>query len=112
ALWQKEAEHDFSGWDFSYIADRYHEQKPPWSYDTLVRSLLPAADSVLDMGTGGGEKLREFADALPRQTSATEGYAPNIPVATANLQPLGVEVVPYDSEQDSRMPFADNHFAL
>lgn len=108
--WEQEAQQPFQGWDFSYLDGRYHEETPPWSYDDRVRALLPGAASLLDMGTGGGEKLLEFRDLFPVRTVATEGYPPNIPVATANLSPHGVQVVSYDSELDKRMPFDDESF--
>jgi hypothetical protein len=65
----------------------------------------------LTWGTGGGEKLIEFHDLFPEHTVATEGYAPNIPVARKNLQPYGVLVILYDSETNAQMPFANNSFA-
>lgn len=110
AAWKMEEQQPFAGWDFSYLQGRYHEQPPPWSYDQLVRDLLGGAETVLDMGTGGGEKLLEFRDALPANTIATEGYAPNVPVARANLEPHGIRVVDYDLEVTPRMPFDDNSF--
>ena len=100
------------GWDFSYLKDRWHEEQPSWSYDVLVRALLPAADSVLDMGTGGGEKLLSFKDVLPANTVATEGYPPNLPIARANLEPQSIRVVAYDCGIDDRMPFDEGIFAL
>ncbi len=109
--WEQEAEQPFQGWDFSYLRGRYHEEAPPWSYEAQVRAVLPGADSLLDMGTGGGEKLLEFRDLFPPRTFATEGYIPNIPLAGANLKPYGVQVVAYDCEQDPVMPFADASFA-
>ena len=112
ALWEQEEREPFAGWDFSYLDGRYNEESPDWSYDALVRAALAQAESVLDMGTGGGEKLLEFAGALPADTVATEGYPPNIPVARANLQPHGIEVVAYDCEHDARMPFPDHRFEL
>lgn len=111
-FWEQEAQRQFQGWDFSYIDDRYHEEMPPWSYDAKVRALLPNVDSLLDMGTGGGEKLLDFKEILPKNTFATEGYAPNLPIAEANLRPYGIQVVPYDSETDARMPFDDSRFGL
>ena len=110
--WQAEAEKPFEGWDFSYLEGRYSEEKAPWSYETIVREALTDADAVLDMGTGGGEKLLEFKDVLPAQTFATEGYPPNFPVAQKNLQPHGIEVLPYDAEKDTKMPFEDGRFPL
>lgn len=112
AAWTQETQQHFQGWDFSYLRDRHHEEKPPWSYEVEARALLAGVDRALDMGTGGGEKLREFQDVLPRQTLATEGYAPNIPLAQANLRPYGIQVIPYDSEVEPRMPFREGGFPL
>jgi hypothetical protein len=109
--WENEARQPFQGWDFSYLEGRYHSEVPPWSYEQKVQHLIHDVDSLLDMGTGGGEKLIEFHDLFPKYTVATEGYAPNIPFAMKNLQPYGVSVIPYDSETDAQMPFADNSFA-
>lgn len=110
--WEREAQQPFQGWDFSYLQGRYHEETPPWSYEKRVRALLPGAASLLDMGTGGGEKLLEFRSLFPPLTVATEGYAPNIPVAAATLNAYGAQVIPYDSERDARMPFADASFQV
>ncbi len=112
AAWQQEERQPFAGWDFSYLKDRYSEEQLPWSYENIVRDLLPRAGSALDLGTGGGEKLLEFQDALPQNTVATEGYAPNVPVARANLEPHGIRVVEYNIDTESRMPFDDHSFAL
>src|SRR5271154_4656541 len=93
AAWQAEEQQPFQGWDFSHLDGRWHEDQPPWSYDGLVRALLPPADSLLDIGTGGGEQLLAFKDVLPARTVATEGYPPNFPIAQANLEPHEIEVV-------------------
>lgn len=112
AAWKAEEQQPFQGWDFSHLNGRWHEDQPSWSYEALVRELLPQADSLLDMGTGGGEVLLSFKDALPAHVIATEGYAPNIPVAQANLNPHGIEVVFYDCGLDARLPFSDDDFAV
>ena len=66
---------------------------------------------MLDLGTGGGEVLLDLASRhpLPPDTTATEGWAPNVPVAAAALAPLGVAVVAHDPETEP-MPFADGRF--
>jgi SAM-dependent methyltransferase len=110
--WKREAGRDFRGWDFSDLAGRWHEEQPPWSYDALVRDSLPQADSVLDMGTGGGERLLQFREALPRHTVATEGYPPNVPIARSKLEPHGIRVVEYEITETPRMPFEDESFEL
>lgn len=99
-----------TGWDFSEFSGRFVEQLPPWSYRALAKEVLQGAGSALDLGTGGGEALLELRDALPPDTIATEGWAPNIPIAGRNLAPHGITVVPYDAESDPRLPFDDARF--
>ncbi|HEX9496538.1 MAG TPA: class I SAM-dependent methyltransferase [Candidatus Limnocylindria bacterium] len=61
------------------------------------------------MGTGGGERLSRLADAFPARMFATEAYPPNLEIARASLEPLGVTVVPYESADVTGgvLPFAD-----
>ena len=85
---KRAAEEPFSGWDFSRLRGRMVEEPVSWSYEEIVRAHLPAARSLLDMDTGGGELLiREF-QPLPLQTTATEGYPPNVSIARARLAPI------------------------
>ncbi len=52
-------------------------------------------------------------NSLPQprpHVTATEGWAPNIPVATANLAPYGIEVVTYDAETDEALAAPDDSF--
>ena len=61
------------------------------------------------MGTGGGEKLARLAP-FPVRTCATEAYEPNIPVAVARLEPMGVTVVPVNDH--NALPLKDCQFDL
>lgn len=99
----------FSGWDFSWLADRMHQEEPPWDYPSLVRAHLGTADSLLDMGTGGGEFLASQAP-LPPDTHATEAFPPNQPIAQARLKPLGIKV--HNIAEDTALPFNNSHFDL
>lgn len=99
----------FSGWDFSYLKDRLVEEAPPWKYRPIVASAMAHAQSLLDMGTGGGEFLAMLPD-LPTHTWATEAYPPNIPLARQRLEPLGVRVVEF--QDDDRLPFSAEVFDL
>lgn len=114
--WRAEQLRPVVGWDFAHLRGRMTEDHPPWDFDALCRSQLQSAHHVLDMGTGGGEQLPTFADLLPRDTVATEGWPPNIPIARAALEPHGVRVVPYDAEAAESaarvMPFEDDRFDL
>jgi SAM-dependent methyltransferase len=110
--WRADALDVPEGWTFSHLAGRLTEDQPPWDYAAVCRTALHGAEHVLDMGTGGGEFLRTLADALPSDTVATEGWDPNVPVATARLAPLRIPVVRYDAEADPPMPmpFPANRF--
>ncbi|WP_077308405.1 class I SAM-dependent methyltransferase [Terribacillus halophilus] len=101
----------FSGWDFSFIEDtgRIQYELLPWSYGSKARKYLLEANSLLDMGTGGGEFLSKLLP-LPHYTAATEGYLPNVPIAKETLKPLGVEV--FQIEKDDELPFAAQTFDL
>jgi SAM-dependent methyltransferase len=112
--WQFEEEFPFTGWDFSHLAGRLHEDPPPWSYLTQAAALLRHAHAVLDLATGGGERLLDLRPAWPAAgtVTATEEYAPNFALAQARLAPLGVRVVNVNSDELTPLPFADAAFDL
>ncbi len=100
---------DFSGWDFSWLEGRYVEEEPAWDYRALVLERMKDVQAMVDMGTGGGEffsTLRPY----PTDTWATEAYVPNVPIARARLEPLGVKLVQVFDDND--LPLPGNHFDL
>jgi SAM-dependent methyltransferase len=99
----------FTGWDFSAIRSRWSEGHPPWNYNIRVRNRFAEEASLLDLGTGGGERLASL-QPLPRTTFATEGYRPNLEVARRRLAPLGVRVLPI--EGDLRLPLPNESIDL
>jgi SAM-dependent methyltransferase len=112
----KEAEKaSFQGWDFSYIAQFGGDVEEPhtWSYVNTIRRYLAGKGIILDMGTGGGEFLASL-QPLPPQTYATEAYPPNVPIARARLEPLGITVVEVEEgvQEDFPLPFEDAFFEL
>jgi SAM-dependent methyltransferase len=107
----EEASQPFTGYDFSHISrtGRMQSEPLPWNYASIIIPYIRRAQSLLDMGTGGGEflsRLRPF----PKHTCATEGFEPNYPVAKNRLEPLGVRVFPY--KEDIDLPFKDYEFEL
>ncbi|GAA4267761.1 class I SAM-dependent methyltransferase [Frondihabitans peucedani] len=50
------------GWDFSRMSD--WRAPVPWSYEDVVGERLAPRHDVLDIGTGGGEILRSFANRI------------------------------------------------
>jgi SAM-dependent methyltransferase len=112
AAWQKEEQEPFAGWDFSHLAGRMVEEQPPWSYADRAGQLMRRADSVLDLGTGGGERLLALREQWPTRVAATEGYPPNLALATARLSPFGVEVKGAESDESTSLPFVGASFDL
>ena len=78
------------GWDFSWLIGRADCEDLPWDYMALARRAVSHATCLLDTDTGGGDVLASLAP-LPAAI-ATEPYPPNVPIATARLGPLGVDV--------------------
>jgi len=111
-VWRREEQQPFTGWDFSYLEGRMLEEQTPWSYLTRAAELLLAARAVLDMGTGGGERLMSLRDSWPDQVVVTEDYPPNVALAKARLEPLGVRVVEVALSRVAPMPFGDGEFNL
>jgi len=73
---------------------------------------VQGVNSMLDLGTGGGEFLFQLAP-FPQHTCATEGYRQNVVVAKERLQALGIHVVDTTTDPENRsLPFADGEFEL
>ncbi|PDZ42676.1 class I SAM-dependent methyltransferase [Bacillus wiedmannii] len=102
---------NFSGWDFSFISETGRIKSEPlsWSYGSTAFQLMQHAESMVDMGTGGGEFL-SMLQPFPSTIFATEGYAPNVPIARKKLEPLGVTVI--EVTDDTALPFQDGQFNL
>lgn len=109
--YMQDIEEHFSGWDFSYITDtgRMSNGMLGWSYGSIVIPYIRKSKAMLDMGTGGGELLSKL-QPLPPMTYATEGYAPNFPIANKRLEPLGVTVK--EVKEDNLLLFEDGTFDL
>lgn len=104
------------GWDFSVLEGRLETEDPPWDFEVDCLAALATSGRGLDLGTGGGERILRLwsqlgDDARPRLT-ATEAWAPNLPLARQNLAGIGVDVVEYDADAADRLPFGDGTFDL
>jgi SAM-dependent methyltransferase len=107
------------GWDLRL--DGRIVSTHPWDFEAIADAEIAAAPNLLDMGTGGGEWLS--ARPFPKgRTVATEAWPPNVPVAAARLEPLGVSVLAVEGAPDNAdqatavslppLPFADESFGL
>ena len=111
-IWKREEQQPFSGWDFSHLDGRMLEEQPTWSYSSRAAVLMRHASSVIDLGTGGGERLLQLRTDWPKKVVATEGYPPNFRLATERLSPFGAQVVDVRLTDDGGMPFANDEFDL
>ncbi|MBF4691974.1 class I SAM-dependent methyltransferase [Fusibacter ferrireducens] len=108
-IWQKEEEYVFSGWNFSHLEGRTEEEAIPWDYKNIVKNYLKSTDSLLDMGTGGGEFLLTL-NHPHHLTTVTESYLPNVKLCEEKLRPLGIKVKQVND--DSNLPLDDNAFDI
>ena len=94
----------FSGWNFTYLksTSRMHEAPLPWNYYLLALKHLYMANTVLDLGTGGGEFFSQFP-LQNKRAFATERYAPNVAVAKHKLERLGVQVIGLEKNEDIQL---------
>ncbi len=88
------------GWEFTRFGDRLSTEPAPWDFADLVLPHARTARSMLDLGTGGGERLAALT-MRPAVTVATESWPPNVPVAAARLAPLGVPVLQSEGAPDN-----------
>ncbi|UCD09512.1 MAG: class I SAM-dependent methyltransferase [Dehalococcoidales bacterium] len=104
----------FKGWDFSHITDsrRMVDAPTKWNYINKVQPYLDGIDTLMDIGTAGGEILSRI-HPLPGHTYAVEDYSPNITRAIETLEPLGIEVIGIEEGKEppfGDLPFKDDYF--
>lgn len=98
------------GWDFSHIAGRYvEEDNLPWNFKEVIGRYLKDNMNLLDMETGGGEFLLEL-NHPNTNTSAIEGYKPNVEFCKNKLLPLGIDFK--EADGSDVLPFKDNCFDI
>lgn len=104
-----EENHEFTGWDFSYLNGRWEIEQLSWDYKEIVLSYLNENMNLLDLGTGGGEFLLTLNHPY-QKTSVTEGYEPNILLCQQTLETLGIRVYPVHNDKLENVP--DNAFDI
>ncbi|WP_250229561.1 class I SAM-dependent methyltransferase [Anaeropeptidivorans aminofermentans] len=105
----KEEKKAFTGWDFSYLDGRYVDTEPPWNYKDIIGKYNKPNYKLLDMGTGGGEFIRELGHPYSL-ISVTESYEPNLTLCRKVLSPLGIDV--RKTGEEEKLPFDDESFDI
>lgn len=111
-MWLREERQPFTGWDFSHLEGRLAGEREPWSYLDRAAELMGRSSSMVDLDTGGGERLLRLREHWPSRVVATEDYAPNFELASERLTPLGVEVARAPVTDTGPLPFGDGEFDL
>ncbi|MCL0102137.1 class I SAM-dependent methyltransferase, partial [Dehalococcoidia bacterium] len=107
APWVKLA-HEHRGWQPDVEPTR-SGPPPPWNYRNRAIELAHQSRALIDLGTGGGEQFAQICQGFEGKAVATESWTRNVPVASALLHPLGVQVVKASS---LNLPFGDSSFDL
>jgi SAM-dependent methyltransferase len=110
--WKHEEEQPFIGWDFSYLEGRMIEEQPDWSYSARAAELMKRSSSVLDLDTGGGERLLKLREFWPTKVVVTEHYPPNFKLATERLSAFGAKVIDIQLSDFGLIPFREAEFDL
>ena len=99
----------FVGWDFSQInTDR---DPIPWNYARIVRSYLKSTDSVLDIGTGGGEIFLSLTSNIGEGTGIDQNPT-MIETAKGNQSRLGVNNIKFIEMDGSNLKFERDKFDI
>ena len=101
-IWIEEEQRAFQGWDFTHLDSRWQHDNISWDYKSIVLEHLHPNDSLLDMGTGGGEFLLSLHHPSEK-TAVTEAWQPNIKLCMETLAPLGIQVYPTSDNEPLQM---------
>ena len=101
-----------SGWDFGKISKQTKTIGEKWDYFKLVMKYLNKDTYLLDIGTGGGEKLIGFAKAV-RKAVGIDHSEEMVSTANNNLNKSGLKNVEFTKTDSTRKyPFSSNSFDL
>ena len=66
--WKREQERPFSGWDFSYLDDKWEEEEPPWTAMEMAmqRARSGGAEPSTRSGRRRGLEFSDREDILER----------------------------------------------
>lgn len=119
SLYVAHAEAEMVGWDFSRLDERWTVDEPWWDFENdCVEAMRATRKGILDLGTGGGERLSSLvrsirgARAPLPQIWATEGWAPNVPIARERLARWSIPVLQYDTDAGEFLPIPERSLGL
>lgn len=99
-----------NNWDFSSIK-RTEEILTDWDMYDIIRGIVTKESKILDLGTGGGEKvLKHFADV--KEVLGTDYSEAMIETARKNLEKSGKENISFRVMDNLAMDTPDDYFDM
>lgn len=98
---------ELDGWDFSRV--RMDREPAAWDYSAVARRFLWPGAAVLDVGTGGGERFLELADAFGTGVGVDLDPA-RVAVARANLSDRLRGRIAFEAMDSRELDFDDERF--
>ena len=97
------------GWDFSKIIRRMKVVGKKWSFLEIIKKYISKETILLDIGTGGGEKLLQIAKFVKRAYGIdnTRGM---IATAKKNLTKSKISNIEFKLADAKKLPFPNEYF--
>ena len=111
---EKEREYEYyenvKNWDFSMINFEV-EKVTDWSFFGILNELAKPTDKILDLGTGGGEKLlQKFPEV--REILGTDYSEGMIETANENLKKSGRKNITFRVMDNTKMDTPDEYYDI
>ena len=97
------------GWDFSTIASRTITEGEKWDFSVLVTQRLNKSLDLLDLGTGGAERLLEFAPFVQKACGVDDSEG-MIVTAKKNAQLADEKNVELHKADSAALPWKNESF--
>ena len=109
-----EREYEFyenvKNWDFSYI-NILEENYSKWDFFETLKKISKPTDKLLDLGTGGGEKLLKYYPEVS-EILATDYSIGMIETANNNLKKSGRKNITFKVMDNLNMTTPDNYYDI
>lgn len=99
------------GWDFSVLASRTVVEGKTWDFLRVVNGYLHKDTVLLDIGTGGGEKILQLAECCKRIVGI-DNSSEMINKAKENLAESNKSNVEFMVAESDCLPFEDHSFDI
>lgn len=97
------------GWDFSHL--KTTEDGQGWDFYKEVLKKIKPGDSILDIGTGGGERILKIAKYF-KSVYGIDHSASMVNTANENLLKTKLKNIKFSLMDSSKLDFPDNHFDI